>query len=49
MGFFVEYQPEEGMDTLWSVIYDPKAGKFHLCPQNPWHWEYQKGNAFPFK
>ena len=38
----------EGMDTLWSVIYDLKRGEIHLCPQNPWHREYQKETRFSF-
>lgn len=48
MGFLCQYQPEEGMDTLWSVIYDLKRGEIHLCPQNPWHGEYQKETRFSF-
>lgn len=47
-GFSLSIQPEEGMDTLWSVIYDLKRGEFHLCPQNPWHGEYQKETRFSF-
>lgn len=48
MGFLCQYQPEEGMDTLWSVIYDLKRREIHLCPQNPWHGEYQKETRFSF-
>lgn len=47
-GFLCQYEPWEGMDTIWSVLYCLRSGEIVCCFDNPSRAPFHKDERFFF-
>ena len=47
-GFLCQYEPWEGMDTIWSALYCLRSGEAFFCFDNPSKAPFHKANVFSF-
>lgn len=47
-GFLCQYDRNTGKDTVWSVLYDLKDHKIHLCEGNPMRHAFKEDSRFQF-
>lgn len=47
-GFLCQYEPREGMDTIWSALYCLRSGEAFFCFDNPSKAPFHKDERFFF-